>query len=114
MCRHLEISVVVHATESLDKVVDALRGFFGEIPIVVEVLEGHHGNSIYLLTSYIENCNEIYQKILGAFGGFIPASRSGDIHYLRLDKQAFVRGVLKAAELQDDVIRLRYRLKNVD
>ena len=110
----MEISVVVHATESLERVFDALRRFFGEIPLVVEIYEGHHGNPIYLVTSFLNNCDGVLAKLCDAFGGRIPASEgeSKDLYYLRLDKQALVRGVVKAAEQQDDVVRLRIRVRD--
>jgi RNA binding exosome subunit len=110
----MEISVVVHATESLEKVFDALRRFFGEIPFVVEIYEGHHGNPIYLVTSFLNNCDGVLAKLCDAFGGRIPASvgESKDLYYLRLDKQALARGVVKAAEQQDDVVRLRIRVRD--
>ena len=110
----MEISVVIHATEGLERVFDALRRFFGEIPLVVEIYEGHHGNPIYLVTSFLNNCDGVLAKLCNAFGGRIPASEgeSKDLYYLRLDKQALVRGVVKAAEQQDDVVRLRIRVRD--
>ncbi|MCC6031816.1 MAG: exosome protein [Pyrobaculum sp.] len=113
-CRFMEISVVIHATESLERVFDALRRFFGEIPLVVEIYEGHHGNPIYLVTSFLNNCDGVLAKLCNAFGGRIPASEgeSKDLYYLRLDKQALARGVVKAAEQQDDVVRLRIRVRD--
>lgn len=111
-CRYVEISVIVHATESLDKVLESLKNL-GELPVVVEVLEGHYGNVIYLLTSYVENCDDLIKKLCEAFGGSLPAVRDSDgVYYLRLDKQHLATGVLKAVD-HDDVIRLKIRARDV-
>ncbi|ACB39705.1 RNA-binding domain-containing protein [Pyrobaculum neutrophilum] len=112
-CRYVEISVIVHATESLEKVFNALRRFFGELPLVVEIYEGHHGNPIYLVTSYLEDCDALLEKLCSAFGGAVPASRgeAEGLYYLRLDKQALAAGAVKAVE-HDDVVRLKIRTKD--
>ncbi|MEZ0319444.1 MAG: RNA-binding domain-containing protein [Pyrobaculum sp.] len=112
-CRFVEISVVVHATESLDKVIGSLRSFFGDLPFVVEIYEGHHGNPIYLVTSYVDKCDWVLERLCKAFNGEVPASRGEDegLYYLRLDKQALAIGVVKAVS-HDDVVRLKIRVKN--
>jgi RNA binding exosome subunit len=111
-CRYIEISTIVHATESLDRVVEGLR-YLGDLPIVIEILEGHYGNVIYLLTSFLENCDDLLKKLCKALGGQLPAVRDKDgVYYIRLDKQALIRGVFKVGE-HDDVVRLKIRTKNV-
>ncbi|MEM0465053.1 MAG: RNA-binding domain-containing protein [Pyrobaculum sp.] len=112
-CRYVELSVVIHATEDLDRVVEILRKFFGDIPIVVEVYEGHHGNPIYLATSYIDNCDYLLERLCNAFGGSIPASagEGEGLYYLRLDKQALAVGEARAVN-HDDVVRLKIRVRN--
>lgn len=111
-CRYVEVSVIVHATENLGKVVNSLKTL-GDFPVVVEILEGHYGNVIYLLTLYIENCDELLKKLCDAFGGTLPASRGDDgVYYLRLDKQHLAGGLLKVAE-HDDVVRLKIRARDV-
>ncbi|ABO07931.1 RNA-binding domain-containing protein [Pyrobaculum calidifontis] len=111
-CRYVELSVVVHATESLDKVIDLLKKAFGDLPFVVEIYEGHHGNPIYLVTSFVENCDTLLDKLCGWFNGSIPATRGEDegLYYLRLDKQALAAGVVRQA-FHDDVVRLKIRVK---
>ncbi|MCU7788804.1 exosome protein [Pyrobaculum sp. 3827-6] len=111
-CRYVEISVIIHATESLDRILEALRNFFGPLPIVVEVYEGHHGNPIYLATSYVEDCDGLLDKLCAAFSGEVPASRGeGEgLYYLRLDKQALARGQVRAVD-HDDVVRLKIRTR---
>lgn len=112
-CRFVEISVVVHATESLDKVVNSLRDFFGDLPFVVEIYEGHHGNPIYLVTSYVDKCDGLLDRLCRAFNGKVPATQGEDegLYYLRLDKQALATGVARAVS-HDDVVRLKIRVKN--
>lgn len=112
-CRYIEISVIVHATESLDRVVETLRKFFGDIPLVVEKYEGHHGNPIYLITSFLDDCDALLKKLCETFGGEVPASKgeAEGLYYLRLDKQALAMGIVKAVT-HDDVIRLKIRTKN--
>jgi RNA binding exosome subunit len=105
--------VIVHATESLEKVFNALRAFFGEIPLVVEIYSGHHGNPIYLVTSFLEGCEKILERLCSAFDGRVPASKGEPegLHYLRLDKQALAAGIVRAVE-HDDVVRLKIRAGN--
>jgi len=111
-CRYIELSVIVHATESLDKIIDTLRKAFGDLPFVVEIYEGHYGNPIYLVTSFVENCDALLDKLCGWFNGSIPATRGEDegLYYLRLDKQALAAGVVRQA-FHDDVVRLKIRVK---
>lgn len=110
-CRYIEIGVIIHSTESVDKIVEILRKAFGDIPIVVEIYEGHYGNPIYLATSYLENCDHLLKKLCEHFGGNIPASFDNGVYYLRLDKQALARGRFVAVN-HDDVVRLKIRVKN--
>ncbi|MEM4846511.1 MAG: RNA-binding domain-containing protein [Thermosphaera sp.] len=109
--RYVEISVIIHSTESVDAVLGILRSAFGDIPIVVEIYEGHYGNPIYLATSYLENCDYVLKKLCEQFGGNIPASPGDGVYYLRLDKQALAAGRFVAAN-HDDVVRLKIRVKN--
>ncbi|MFN3803989.1 MAG: RNA-binding domain-containing protein [Pyrobaculum sp.] len=108
-CRYVEISVIVHATESLDRVVETLRGFFGEIPIVVEIHRGHHGNPIYLLTSLLESCDAVLDKLCDILRHVQPAEDG--IYYIRLDKQLLARGVARLAT-HDDVVRIKVRARD--
>ncbi len=100
-----EISVLVHATEDLDKVVETLRAFLGDLPYVIEKLEGHYGNPIYLITAFLQDCRPLLEKICPHVQP--PQMQHGE-WYIRLDKQKLVRGII-AQSSSDDVVRIRIR-----
>ncbi|MFN7106221.1 MAG: RNA-binding domain-containing protein [Pyrobaculum sp.] len=108
-CRYVEMSVVVHATESLDRVVETLRNFFGEIPIVVEIHQGHYGNPIYLLTSFLENCDTVLDRLCDILRSIQPAEDG--VYYIRLDKQLLARGEARLAT-HDDIVRIKLRARD--
>ncbi|MEL9991932.1 MAG: RNA-binding domain-containing protein [Thermoproteus sp.] len=101
-----EISVLVHATEDLDKVYGALLRTFGELPYVIEPLEGHYGNPIYLITAFMDDCRPLLSKLCPLLAGRGLEPR-GEL-YVRLDKQRLARGEL-ALSNSDDVVRIRIK-----
>ncbi|MEZ0248609.1 MAG: RNA-binding domain-containing protein [Thermoproteus sp.] len=99
-----EISVLVHATEDLDKIYDTLLRTFGELPYVIEPLEGHYGNPIYLITAFIDDCRPLLERLCPLLVGREP---NGEL-YVRLDKQKLARGEL-ALSNSDDVVKIRIK-----
>ncbi|MGC9117941.1 MAG: RNA-binding domain-containing protein [Thermoproteus sp.] len=99
-----EISVLVHATEDLDKVVESLRRFFGDLPYVIQKLEGHYGNPIYLITALQPDCARLLERLCPAVS---KAQQEGE-WFVRLDKQRLVRGEV-ALSNSDDVVRIRIK-----
>ncbi|CCC81589.1 RNA-binding domain-containing protein [Thermoproteus tenax] len=97
----IELSLLVHATEDLDKVFKSLRRFFGDLPYIIQPLQGHYGNPIYLITAYSENCEGLLAILCPHIGNSAEA-------YIRLDKSKLVQGEV-AVSRGDDVVRLRIR-----
>ncbi len=110
-CRYVKISTIVHSTESLDTVIEVLRNFFGEIPIVVEMQRGHYGNEIYLLTSLVENCDSVLEKLCASLSGADLKPAEDGVYYIRLDKQQLVRAIARVTN-HDDVVRLKVRVED--
>lgn len=100
-----EIEVLVHATEDLDRVVEALRSFFGDLPYVIQALEGHYGNPIYLITAFLDDCRRLLEKLCPHVQ---PPPGQEREWYIRLDKQKLVKGVVTPSS-SDDVVRIRVR-----
>ncbi|MFB6491527.1 MAG: RNA-binding domain-containing protein [Thermoproteus sp. AZ2] len=104
-----EVSVIVHATEDLDLVFSSLKSFFGDLPYIIQPLEGHYGNPLYLITAFIDDCEDVLKKLCAALpevARLEPAP--GREYYVRLDKQKFVGGVL-ALSASDDVVRIKVK-----
>ena len=121
----VEMSVLAHATEDLDKVKHALKEALPlqlrEAPtLTVEDLEGYYGNPIELIKVTLHN-----QDWASAFMEHLRENLSDDdlrsvIYnldqhldkegnlFLRLDKQAALLGKLRLR--QDDAIRLKIKL----
>jgi Predicted exosome subunit len=101
-----EISALVHATEDLDRFVDALRRFFGDLPYVLERLEGHHGNPIYLITALQTDCAKLLERLCKS-ASTAPMPQ-GDEWFIRLDKQRLMKGEAVPSN-SDDVVRIRIK-----
>ncbi|BDR93511.1 RNA-binding domain-containing protein [Vulcanisaeta souniana] len=120
----LDVEVILHATEDLDKVTNALaRLLTGNAPIIIEVLVGHYGNPIYRVFSSIKD-EELVITVLRAICSSLVnrdyllktidrrVDTSGNI-FIRLDKQGFVNGRIMLSD-GDDVIRIRVKVRDND
>lgn len=113
-----KLSVLAHATEDSEKVVQALGGIFPEtLPYKSErhALKGHFGNGIVTISRIIHG--RAAESLLESFWGkLLPHEREtliaeletrldeeGRLH-LRMDKQSSLRGVLRLKE--DDPIKV--------
>jgi RNA binding exosome subunit len=117
----VEVLCFVHATESEEKILDAIRSVLSlkESP-KLEQLEGHFGNEIKRLKYEItgEEATHLFTRLLDMMP---PQEKSTLISkipvlldeqgvlYLRFDKQELIRGRLSLSE--KDVIRIRVKAK---
>ncbi|ADY00662.1 MAG: RNA-binding domain-containing protein [Vulcanisaeta sp.] len=120
----LDLEVILHATEDLDKTVNYLvRLLTDKAPIVIEVLYGHYGNPIYKVQSSIKNeelamsiikyvCSSLTNRDYLLRTAVSRVDDSGNV-FLRFDKQEFVMGRIVLSD-GDDVIRVRIKITGVD
>lgn len=119
-----KLSAIVHATEDVDRVLQALRCVFpdGSIPSKVETrrLHGHYGNEIRMVDLSVRGATasrlleHLWKSlssldrvlILDALDKYLDSS--GTLH-LRLDKEEILRGILKIKEQDPIKIRLSFR-----
>jgi RNA-binding protein len=114
-----EISIIVHATEEKDKILEHLNSTLGISPdsFSIGFTEGHWGNKIGLLTSILSKneANSLYVKIKSCITDTDVASLSNffDFYdekgtlYIRLDKQRVCRGKVSLSE--GDSIRIKFK-----
>ncbi|MGC9111965.1 RNA-binding domain-containing protein [Acidilobus sp.] len=117
--RLLEARVYVHATESEEKVVQALHNLIGSSNIVVEELRGYFGNPITVVSTSKEKeeAEEAFNKMISMLTEpdrrFLLSSleervdKEGSLH-LRFDKQKAYLGKVVLSD-SDDVIKVRVR-----
>ncbi len=92
----VHLRCIVHATESIDRVKQALRFLVGDVAITVENTKGYYGNDIKILTANLIKQREIRNfwlrlKELGVLDYIIHrlddiVDSEGNL-YLRFDKQ---------------------------
>jgi RNA binding exosome subunit len=122
----IEISTIVHATESVEKVVQALKNIFPEnfkekLLYSKQYLTGHYGNLIIMLKArikkeasiedFIKNLfekmsKEDKEKLLLEFERHVD--NEGNL-YIRIDKQEAFLG--KITLRQSDPIRIKIKFK---
>ncbi|MEN2999892.1 MAG: RNA-binding domain-containing protein [Acidilobaceae archaeon] len=121
MISSVEARVYVHATERREKVLKALLEVFPpelreKASIDAEELEGHHGNTIEVLTATLKEGEAAFRYLLSRLDELDRArlkatlgarvDKGGDL-FLRLSKQEAFLGRL-ALEDSDDVVRVRF------
>ncbi len=116
----LEVEVYIHATESVDKVINSLIDLLTtNAPIIIEVLYGHYGNPIYKVSSVIKD-EELTMKIITRLCSSMTNRNqlmetisarvnSGGNIFIRLDKQEFVQGHVVLSD-GDDVVRIKVKV----
>ena len=108
---YMTVRLFSHATEDLDKVMEAVRRIFppecsGNIEFKKTKLKGHHGNPIVILETKIRKAEVISGFIQKLSEGLSSEDKERllrriDLHiergnlYLRLDKQAALYGELR-------------------
>ena len=116
-----EIELIVHATESLDKLIDALSSTLGVrgSTLTREVLTGHHGNEIILLKGGVvgDDARSLADRLMVSLSSedILHIYRNFDLYtdnrssfYIRISKQEMVKGRIRLS--QSDAVRIRLRL----
>jgi RNA binding exosome subunit len=114
-----EISIIVHATEEKDKILEHFGSTLSVSPDIFSTgfAEGHWGNKIVLLTSILNKneANSLYVKIKSCLTDTDVALLSNlfDFYdekgnlYIRLDKQRVCRGRVSLSD--GDSIRIKFK-----
>jgi RNA binding exosome subunit len=122
---YIDIRFFAHATENVDKVIEAVQHILPSIHIEDIVfnkrnLRGHYGNPITLFEAKIKN-KETIRALVENFSSRLSLfdketlNRKIDLHlekgslYIRLDKQAALQGKLKLWTSDPIRIRMRFR-----
>jgi len=127
---YIDIRFFAHATEDLDKVVEAAKhilpaGYVGDIVFRKDSLRGHHGNPITLFETRIKgreiikafleklssNLNELDKEALLQEAGLHV--EKGNL-YIRLDKQAALQGEFKLCTADPIRVRIRFRKEKLE
>ena len=127
---YIDIKFFVHATENIDKVVEAVQrllpsDYVNDILFKKGNLKGHYGNPITLFETRIKN-----KEIIKAFVDNLSSRldnvdketlrREIDLHvekgslYVRLDKQAALQGELKLCTADPIRVRIRFRKTKIE
>lgn len=114
----VEITALVHSTESLDKVVGPLQALIPNAPIILELLKGHYGNRIVRIHIYTRRCEEVLRRLCSRLPPDDVERLNRDLPFIttpegdvivRVDKQKLALGVLRLGE-GDDIVKLRLRM----
>ncbi len=127
---YVDIRFSVHATEDLDKVIDAVQqvlpaDHIDDIVFEKNALRGHYGNPITLFDTRIKK-----KRIVEALVDYLFSSlneqdkesllREIDQHveegslYIRLDKQAAFQGEMRLCVADPIRVRIRFRKKRIE
>ncbi len=123
LVRFIEIETYVHATESIDKIVNAIRRNIiqdDNISMIFEVLWGTFGNPIVRVKIFVDNealAERIFLNVscrLRNFHELIKTldqrlDKAGNL-YIRVNKQALVNDQLVLDDESDDVVRIKARI----
>lgn len=127
---YIDIRFFVHATENLDKVVEAIQcllpnDYIDDVLLKENNLRGHYGNPITLFETRIKK-----REIIKAFVENLSSRlddldkemlrREIDLHvekgslYVRLDKQAALQGELKLCTGDPIRVRIKFRKTKIE
>jgi len=127
---YIDIRFFVHATENLDKVVEAVQrllpsDYIDDILFKKDNLKGHYGNPITLFETRIKE-KEIIKAFVENLSSHLDnldketLRREIDLHaekgslYVRLDKQAALQGELKLCVADPIHVRIRFRKTKIE
>ena len=127
---YIDIRFFVHATENLDKVVEAVQrllpsDYIDDILFKKNNLKGHYGNPITLFETRIKN-REIIKAFVENLSSRLDEldkemlGKEIDLHvekgslYVRLDKQAALQGELKLCTADPIRVRIRFRKTKIE
>jgi RNA binding exosome subunit len=124
---YIDIRFLVHATEDVEKVMDALGHvlpvkYINEIGFKRRKVQGHYGNPIFFFqtrTRKREIIEAVIEKLSSGLGAREKERLRAEVHrhlekgsfYLRLDKQAAVQGELKLSASDPIHFHIRFRNK---
>ena len=127
---YIDIRFFVHATEDVDKVVEAVQHALPsdrmeDIAFNKSNLRGHYGNPITLFEAKIKNKETIralVDNLSSHLSELDKETLSREIHlhvekgslYVRLDKQAALQGKLKLCTSDPIRIRIRFRKRKIE
>ncbi len=122
---YVDIRFCAHATEDIDKVVEAVHNILPsdnieEVSFKKSGLEGHYGNPITFFETRIkdkETIRALVENLSANLSSWDKEELSREIHryvekgslYIRLNKQAALQGKIKL--VTSDAIRIRIRFK---
>lgn len=116
----LEASFIIHATEDMSRVEDAIGKALGFTGFKSTVVRGHYGNPIRYYRGVIKRgeAKVVFERLVKSLGaeGLSALLHSYESHvkrnqlYLRLDKQSIVSGGIEPGER--DVVRIRVVFKS--
>ncbi|UCH31353.1 MAG: hypothetical protein JSV05_07605 [Candidatus Bathyarchaeota archaeon] len=126
---YIDIRFSVHATENSEKVESAAGHFFpgfhiNEIGFRKKILKGHYGNQIKLYQARIKT-GKIIEAFIKRLSADLQKSDRETIYrdsnllvernnlFLRLDKQAAFKGIVRRCKYDPIHIRIHFKRKNV-
>ena len=113
----VRVRLFCYATENEEKLVEVIKTLAGDLEFVAEESEGHHGNSMTILSMDITKKRDT-EKLFSNLGPELIAEIRGQlddridddcVFYLRLDKQMAVVGSYKVAH-HGDVLSLTAKI----
>ncbi len=123
LAKFVEIETYIHATESMDKVVEAIERNLlqGEnLPLVFELLWGLHGDPIvrvHVFTSDSSVAERVFlntvcrmtnlDRLLATLD--LRTDKAGNL-YIRINKQQLVLDKVVLDDESDDIVRIKVRL----
>jgi RNA binding exosome subunit len=122
---YVDVRFCVHATEGLDKVIEAVQNvlptdLLEEITFTRSNLDGHYGNPIIFFDARIKN-KDIVRAVVEKLSANLSALDKEELDrtinrcvekgslFIRLDKQAALKGKIKFATSDPIRIRIRFR-----
>ncbi|NPA24186.1 MAG: exosome protein [Crenarchaeota archaeon] len=120
--KFVEIETYVHATEDIDKVIEAIKEVIlrdAKTPIILEVLWGTFGNRIVRVKIFLENENatNILKRVICNLSNLDRLlstlrdrlDRAGNL-FIRLNKQELIKGKIVLDDESDDIVRIKARI----
>ena len=122
---YADVRFVAHATEAIDKVVEAVHNLFSsdntkDVPFKRSVVEGHYGNLITFFEARIKD-KETVKALVENIASNLNALDKEELNrkidrcvekgslYIRLDKQAALQHKIKLVTADPIRIRIRFR-----
>jgi len=127
---YIDIRVFAHATEDIDKVLDAVRNTLPKELTDTVVFEksnltGHHGNPIILLEARLKEKNlvqAVFEKLSSSLSSLDKELLNSEIKqhfdkgnlYIRLDKQSAYLNEIKLSQTDPIHFRIHFKKHNLE